>query len=325
LKPRFPLIHIAVVLVGLTSNPAEAQWGMLLDKLQELSGPAMWYTGLSIRTGYQPGQRLVESYRDSATTRLYGSNEDWGPTDSLFLPSLRRLRSCATDAVTEVGRLGLVRNYYDESVIDRLRRDRIRLNRVDRKIYEQAGDDIAALVAEAGQLHCLHVDLLRAAVPDPLSGFVWRFGLFVGRDRNNEGRTEDVYGLALHASLEYRSPMVKSIPFVKSIPLVKWMDVGIEAGFTAHFFHGDITDFWHPTYPLRLNVHPFPRCDGWLLRNLRAGYGVHIVPPFEDDAFAPVSNYAVRGWEFPREWFIAMDVSVSSVPRLAFWRGCFKR
>lgn len=296
--------HVAVCLCAVvltflsTARPASAQpWGWMFDKIQDWSGPSMQYWGLTLRMGYQPGQRpdsLTVASLDSCFTGAAGRAVP--ATAQTYFDSIKD--TLWKDSV-----------HFDEAVVDRLRR----------------GASTLGSRTVGGTQTCMSMmsSLLLPTPPeiDPYHGFVWRLGVFLGSDRNNRDRAEDIYGLLIQPSLEYRT-RASRVPVIQLLPYDRF-DIGIEAGMSMHYLHGDITPFWKLTHPIVLNVHPFPRCEGWLLRNLRGGVGVHYVPEFEGDAFAPVPYVVPEGAEWSPVWFVAIDLSLSAKPDWVFWRGCF--
>lgn len=298
MKPILRLLLAVLVLGTLSPGPAHAQLGTIIDMIQKMSGPAMRYYGLAYRWGYQPGQ---ERPRRTAVV----------PGIAIALEGMPRDEALACVTQTQSLLADLDAEFYDERRVDRFRESRRRLNRLANRIHQDTVGGATMLWREYANIACGQPRLLRGAVPDPLGGFTWRLGLYGGSDtRDDRPADTDVYGAMAQLTLEYLAPS----------PMTQGLNVGVEFGASLHYFFGDIDGFFHPTFPVRLNIHPFARCEGWLLRNFRFGTGFHLIPPFRSGAFEGL--YAMDDeWEATwNPYFIALDISRGSFSSPAI--GC---
>lgn len=287
-------------LCGTSAQTLHAQLGGVMDFIQKLSGPRLTYDGVTFRFGYQPGQRIDRVL----VTRLDAAHER---ADSVNLAERERaahvaMSTCVNDIV-DITQGTDPDVAFAEGKVDRAREA---LNQHIRLLTEEslraapaATSRFAALRAALCETRDDFADLLNDV--DPEHGFVARVGVFTGYDVDNDDRTGKIYSTSIQGTLEYRFRL-------------EGANLGVETGFATHYFHGDISPFWHRSYPLLLNFHPFARSSSWLLRNVRLGGGVHVFKPFDDDAFVPVLPAQDEGWEIKGSGFVSLDISLSSLP-----------
>lgn len=295
MKPMTGVFTAAVLLCVTSPAPVSAQLGAIIDQIQKMSGPAMLYIGGSYRGGYQPGQ-------SPDTTRTSGDRT------AELLPRLHQdyRASASRCAETIQARLRLMAdNFYDERSIDRFRAQRARLASLTKQVGREGQLD-SGLSRDIGNILCLQMNNLTDATISPKYGVVWRIGLFYGWDtREDRPDDVDIRSWMAQGTLELQFPFRRLDSF----------DVGLEAGLAVHSFFGDFDNFRHLTIPVKFNVHPFARCEGWIPRNLRVGTGFHIVPDFDAGAFGGVYELG-DDWEITRiKLFINLDVSKDS------WKG----
>ncbi len=288
-------------LCGISAQTLHAQLGGVMDFIHKLSGPRLVYDGVTFRFGYQPGQRIdrvlltrLDSARDLANSVNVAAEPVRSARDTMS--------ACVNDivAITE----GIAPDVaFAESKVDRAR---VALNQHIRMLVEESRGAapaetprFAALRAALCETRDDFADLLNDV--DPGRGFVARLGVFTGYDVDNDDRTAKIYSTLIQGSVEYRFQL-------------EGADLGFEIGLAAHYLHGDISPFWHRSYPLLLNFHPFARSRSWLLRNIRLGGGVHVFKPFDEDAFVPVLPPQDEGWEIKGSGFVGLDISLSSLP-----------
>lgn len=302
-------VFLAVLLVAtVRPAPATAQLGSLIDKIQEMSGPEMFYLGPTFRWGYQPGQAVdSEGLREIRLAIQLGP--DTTESDQGILKGHVGLAEWCIDKTEEVIGLTSPDRFYDERSIDRYRENRRRLQRLAGVIpNSRANREVrAGSVALFADLACRQPGILARALenPDPMHGWVGRFGLYSGTDTRLDRPLEvDVRGLMAQLSAEY----------LLAFPMRRGVNVGLEAGLSVHYFYGDVDPLFHPTFPIRLNVHPFARCRSWVTRNLRFGVGMHVIPPFQSGAFDGIYTLDDE-WEWDRfNFFVAWDYSIGSGP-----------
>lgn len=308
-------VFLAVLLIAaVRPAPATAQLGSLIDKIQEMSGPEMFYLGPTFRWGYQPGQAVdaagLGEIRE-ALSPLVGAPQAVPRGERGILEGRVELAEwCLEETGELIEELTSQDGFYDERSIDRYRENRRRLQWLARVILDSTenrevrAESVAPLFAD---LACRQPGLLARALekPDPMRGWVGRFGLYSGTDTRLDRPLEvDVRGLMAQLSAEY----------LFALPMRQGVNVGLEAGLSVHYFYGDIDHFVHPTFPIRLNVHPFARCRSWVTRNIRFGGGIDVIPPFRSGAFDGI--YPLDdGWEVvPFNFFVAWDYSIGSGP-----------
>lgn len=288
-------------LCGTSAQTLHAQLGGVMDFIHKLSGPRLTYDGVTFRFGYQPGQRIDRDL----VTRLDIARNRVAARDLAVEPERAArdaMSACINDIVTITQ--GTDSDIaFAEGKVDRAR---VALNQHVRMMTEEslraapaATPRFAALRAAVCETRDDFADLLNDV--DPNHGFVARVGIFTGYDADNDDRTGKIYSTLIQGTLEYRFRL-------------EGANLGVETGFAAHYFHGDISPFWHRSYPLLLNFHPFARSRFWLLRNFRLGGGVHVFKPFDDDAFVPVLPPQDEGWEVKGSGFVGLDISLSSLP-----------
>ena len=297
----------------------------------------MQYFGLSYRVGYQPSQRLDAAIIDTLTARiayLRGELQPDFPSEQLrfFTPpnlafggrnqierELDVAGTClgAIETRTDPLELG-----YEESVVDGIRRE---LSRLDDRLDEFArGGGSFERARDFANLACHQRDVILAVTLDTIepyrtSGWVLRFGLFTGHDVRNDESTDDrpaidIYGFMLKNTLEYNWTLQNSIEWSLLQWLVPDIGFGVEGGMNAHYVHGQISPFWYATFPLSINVYPFARRPWPFIRNLKAGVGVHVLPPNQPRAYREIPPYRVRRLHLSHVGFhVAFDISLADV------------
>jgi hypothetical protein len=301
------VIAATIVAIILVPSPTEAQWGFLLDKLQELSGPTFTTFGGIIRWGYQPGQNVdgadVRDVQELAADLAADSAGEPMLQGATRREEIRQLDTCAAllpDALPTPGD-GLA---LSEGPVDRINR---RIDR-SRRLLRDLEDDrsIDRNLSGAREATCDAQRMMAALASDPSAvdrghGFVWRAGGFYRRDV-----AAQVDALSGQISGEYR--------FRIPLPWDRGLDFGGEVGLAIHRFSGGgIEPFVHASVPLLINFHPFPRSPSWLVRNLRGSLGWNIFPPFDEDAFDPAIPQVAEQWEGVRMWTVSIDLSASSI------------
>lgn len=304
----------ALLVAAVRPAPATAQLGSLIDKIQEMSGPEMFYLGPTFRWGYQPGQAVDPAglrQIDSAQMRLdrLVPSSPEGEAPGILESRVILAGQCLGETGALIERLTSQDGFYDERSIDRYRENRRRLQWLAGEIPDLTEDREvrAGSVALFAGLACRQPEILARALenPDPMHGVVGRFGLYSGTDTRLDRPLEvDVRGLMAQLSAEY----------LLAFPMRRGVNVGLEAGLSLHYFYGDVDPFFHPTFPIRLNVHPFARCRSWVTRNIRFGGGIHVIPPFRSGAFDGIYTLDDE-WEVgPLNFFVAWDYSIGSGP-----------
>lgn len=314
MKPIVRVFLAVLLIAAVLPAPATAQLGSLIDKIQEMSGPKMFYLGPTFRWGYQPGQAVDSAGLgeiDSALVRLRRlvRASRAGEARGILEDRVMLAGQCLGETEALIEQLTSPDGFYDERSIDRYRENRRRLQWVAGDIPDLMEDREvrAGSVALFADLACRQPEILARALenPDPMRGWVGRFGLSFGTDTRLDRPLEvDVRGLMAQLSAEY----------LLAVPMRRALNVGLEAGLSVHYFYGDIDHFVHPTFPIRVNVHPFARCRSWVTRNIRFGVGTHVVPPFRSGAFDGI--YPLEDeWEVtPLSFFVAWDYSIGSGP-----------
>lgn len=284
-----------------TGSGVEAQLGGVIDVIQKLSGPKLIYYGGTFRVGYQPGQRIgldLVAELEDARGRLPDRSPP--PAESAQVAALG---TC----VANIGRVvrGMLPDLaYSEARVDRLRAALHHHTRALNRLYVDGRATEGA--ARSGTLRlaiCNTQEELEDLTNevDPENGFVARFGFFTGYDIDNDDRSDKIYAAIVQTTVEYRF-------------LVSAFNLGVESGYIAHYFHGDISPFWHSSFPLYVNYHPFARNSSFLARNIRIGGGLQFFKPFEAGAFAPVLPDDDEGWESKWALYIGLDFSLSAIP-----------
>lgn len=293
------VITAALLLCGASPAPGSAQLGAIIDQIQKMSGPTMLYFGPIFRWGYQPGQRLEPEVDSVAVDSVVDAARISGELRRELLDCAQQARAIL-DSVNED-------DFYDELSVDRYRANERRIQRLQEGIGVTTTDErqVAALANELREIVCEQPRLLSLAMRDrdPRGGLVWRIGAAYGWDIGND-RPAGVGVLSLKGELsaEYRY----------AFPMRQWINLGVEVGITGHYFHGGFDSFIHPTGFVKVNVHPFSRCRGWLLRNARVGTGLYRVPPFDSGDFNDIYQMEDK-WEWI--WlrgFVAVDISSGS-------------
>lgn len=293
MKPMIGVFWAALLIGGSLPVPASAQLGAIIDRIQKMSGPTLLYVGPIFRWGYQPGQRLEPEVDLAPYPRPIR-----GELNRESLDCAQQARAII-DSVNE-------NDFYDELSVDRYRANKRRISRLLEGITDiTSAERQVAAVAEFREIVCEQPGLLSLAIrdTDPLGGFVWRIGASYGWDIGND-RPAGVDFMSLKGELsgEYRY----------AFPMRQWINVGVEAGITGHYFHGGFDSFIHPTGFAKVNVHPFSRCRGWLLRNARFGTGLYAVPPFDSGDFNDIYQMEDK-WEWIwLKGFVAVDISSES-------------
>lgn len=321
MKPIVRVFLAVLLIAAVRPAPATAQLGSLIDKIQEMSGPEMFYLGPTFRWGYQPGQAVDSAGLGeirSALSPLVGASQAVPREERGILEGRVGLAEwCLEETGELIERLTSQDGFHDERSIDRYRENRRRLQGLARMILDSPENrevrdspenrKVRAVAPLFVDLACRQPGILARALekPDPMRGWVGRFGLYSGTDTRLDRPLEvDVRGLMAQLSAEY----------LFAFPMRQGVNVGLEAGLSVHYFYGDIDHFVHPTFPIRLNVHPFARCRSWVTRNIRFGGGIHVIPPFRSGAFDGIYTLDDE-WEMDRfNFFVAWDYSIGSGP-----------
>lgn len=304
----------AAVALFVITEPVRGQWwGPILDKIGEMSGPEIYYLGLTMRFGFQPGQHaedLLAVARESEIAalrsrpirlnifRMEGQRQD-------FDASMDAVDSCVarlSEAAAMVSPTG-----YDEAVVDRLRasplndtrsidqaRDRLRTVS-DADSLTRWADTFETAVCNRAAESTVILDSLGA--PARTRGWALRLGLYSGADKRNGDNDADIYGFMIKHSIEHTWTFGTN----------PTLGLGLEGGMQHHYLHGDIDGFWHRTYYAQANFYPFATNERWFLRNIRVGAGGAIIPGFEEDAFTSrgiestqthLTYILTIGWDF---------------------------
>lgn len=281
-----------------TGSGVAAQLGGVIDVIQKLSGPKLVYYGGTFRAGYQPGQRI----RPAEATALQAargrlSDRDRPPAESA---RVALLEECIDSISQLIG--GMQPDLaYSEASVDRLRAALHHHARAIDRLYVTDTVPTRSLTLQRAICRTREeIEDLTNEV-DPGNGFVARFGFFTGYDVDNDDRADKIYAAVVQTTVEYRF-------------LVSVLNLGVETGYMAHYFHGDISPFWHSSFPLYVNYHPFARNSSFLARNIRIGGGLQFFKPFEAGAFAPVLPDDDEGWESKWALYVGLDFSLSSIP-----------
>ena len=293
------------------STPAHGQAGPFIDWIHKLSGPEFVGLKASLRHGYRPGQRIpraeiavlrnnIEQLRahydaDVSAMRAFGA---W--TDAFANNST--LDQCSEVAEQLLGQLDGTSSY-DAHIVDQIRADVRTLNEIlpftlaslQARRAGRAVGLVLPITAEESEIRPCRIarqlyELQRHSNRiDPGEGFIPRLGIFAGRDLHT-----NIWALSVSPTLEY------VLPF----------NIGIESGIALHYFTaGEISDFWHASFPVRLNWHVLPRHPNRFLRTLRAGVGAHVFLAFRDTAFAPLYDLEDTGAEIVFAFLVGMDLT----------------
>lgn len=289
------------------ATPGYAQAGPFIDWIHKLSGPEFVGIKASLRHGYRPGQRiprdeialLQENVRSLQALAIPADmRRSWMDA---FTP-LSTLSECSEIAGQLISQLSHG-STYDAPIVDQIRSDLRELNEVLPFTLAslQARTDgrplglVIPLTAEESEIRPCRIarhlfELQRD--PDNLDsgeGFIPRLGIFAGRDLHT-----NIWALSVSPTLEYLLPF----------------NIGIESGVALHYFTaGEIEDFWHASFPVRVNWHIVPRHPNRFLRTLRLGVGANIFLPFSATAFSPLYDLENEDTEIVFAFLFGLDLT----------------